>query len=109
MQCGCGGKVIASLVGHTKRVNSVKWLSKTELVSGSSDNTAIVWRLKNGAYAPFVLQHESNVNLVDGICKSDGVVVVTVGMECTIKVWFRASTSGIVSIFYTILYLICLF
>ncbi|EFA10370.2 putative elongator complex protein 2-like Protein [Tribolium castaneum] len=90
---GSGGKIIASLVGHTKRVNSVRWLSGAELVSGACDHTAIVWKLTGGKYAPMVLQHESIVNIVDGICKNEGVVVVTVAMDAVVKIWFRAIES----------------
>ncbi|XP_044261975.1 probable elongator complex protein 2 [Tribolium madens] len=96
---GSGGKVVASLVGHTKRVNSVRWLSEAgqpnELVSGASDHTAIVWRLNDGKYVPFVLQHESIVNIVDGIYKNEGVVVVTVGMDSAVKIWFRTTGSDV--------------
>ncbi|XP_013405163.1 elongator complex protein 2 [Lingula anatina] len=44
------GGIVANLVAHEDRVNCVKWISmqdggdETELVSGSSDRTAIVWQ-----------------------------------------------------------------
>ncbi|RZB40823.1 elongator complex protein 2 [Asbolus verrucosus] len=91
---GSGGKVTSTLVAHTKRVNSVRWIVgveyETELVSGSTDHTAIVWSWKDGKYIPFVLKgHESNVNIVDGLYKSNTTVVVTVGMDSTLKIWCR--------------------
>jgi elongator complex protein 2 len=91
---GSGGKVIATLVGHTKRVNSVRWLlgrnNDTELVSGSTDHTAIVWTLRGAQYTLFVLKgHASNVNLVEGLYKGDMTIVVTVGMDSTIIIWTR--------------------
>jgi WD40 repeat protein len=94
LQWGSGGKVIATLVGHTKRVNSVRWLlgrnNDTELVSGSTDHTAIVWTLRGAQYTLFVLKgHASNVNLVEGLYKGDMTIVVTVGMDSTIIIWTR--------------------
>ncbi|KAJ3642069.1 hypothetical protein Zmor_024887 [Zophobas morio] len=91
---GSGGKVVATLIGHTKRVNTVRWLGgssdKNELVSGSTDHTAVVWSCREGVYNPYTLKaHESTVNLVDGVYKKEGTVVVTVGMDSTVKIWFR--------------------
>ncbi|KAK4875944.1 hypothetical protein RN001_012366 [Aquatica leii] len=96
---GSGGKIINTLCSHTKRVNSVKWISgcryETELVSGSTDGNAIVWTLKDKHYVPCVLQgHEENVNIVDGLYKNvekGFVVVATASLDSSIKIWTRTT------------------
>ncbi|KAF5281600.1 hypothetical protein FQR65_LT02920 [Abscondita terminalis] len=94
---GSGGKIINTLYGHTKRVNSVKWISgcsyEKELVSGSSDETTVVWTLIGRNYAPFVLKgHEGNVNIVDGLYKNAEkgfAIVVSASLDSSIKLWAR--------------------
>ncbi|KAJ8913600.1 hypothetical protein NQ315_013422 [Exocentrus adspersus] len=96
---GGGGKVMHTLVGHSKRVNSVKWLSgvgnlfETELVSGSTDSLVFVWTLKGGIYESVTLKgHESNVNIVDGLYKENDTnkaIIVSASMDCTVIVWYR--------------------
>ncbi|KAF2896230.1 hypothetical protein ILUMI_09946 [Ignelater luminosus] len=100
---GSGGKIIKNLFGHSKRVNSVRWISgigdyeETELVSGSSDGTAIVWSYKEGNYVPFILKgHEDTVNRVDGFYKLGYLkytVIVTASLDCTVKIWTRITNN----------------
>jgi len=40
--------VVLSLSGHKDRVNSVKWLSSSLLVSISSDKSVIIWTFEKG-------------------------------------------------------------
>ncbi|KAK5645145.1 hypothetical protein RI129_006445 [Pyrocoelia pectoralis] len=99
---GSGGKIIQTLCGHTQRVNSVKWITgpqfENEIVSGSSDGTAIVWSLKDNDYVSFVLRgHDSNINIVDGLYKDDErkvTVVATASLDSTVKVWTRQNANG---------------
>lgn len=103
-QYGSGGKVIYTLVGHTKRVNSLKWLSgndiehESELVSGSADGTVCVWTFNKNEYKPSLLiGHESNVNIVDGMYKSAcqrQAVIVSASMDCTVVIWIRQTPDG---------------
>ncbi|CAG9817395.1 unnamed protein product [Phaedon cochleariae] len=96
---GSGGKVIDTLIGHSKRVNSVKWLTglniinEIELISGSTDCTICVWSLEGDIYKGVTLEgHSSNVNLVDGLYKQSDrneTVLVSISMDCSIRVWFR--------------------
>lgn len=97
---GSGGKVTDTLVAHTGRVNSTRWIrhhkdiSETEIISGSSDGLVIVWSLlKTGKYQSEILKaHESNVTLVDGLYKSDGkcrTVVVSAALDSSLRVWVR--------------------
>lgn len=97
LQWGSGGKIIQTLYGHNKRVNSVRWIlgaeNETELVSGSSDGTAILWSSKNGKYLSYVLRgHTGNVNIVDGLYKSLDklqVIILTASDDRSIKIWSR--------------------
>lgn len=91
--------MISTLVGHSKRVNSVRWLSgkdivhESELVSGSADGTICIWTATGMEYKCSKLTgHESNVNIVDGIYKRSDktdAVVVSVSMDCTAIIWKR--------------------
>ncbi|GJQ80997.1 hypothetical protein Trydic_g23426 [Trypoxylus dichotomus] len=95
-----GGRVIKSLIKHKDRVNTVKWIAgnedETELVSGSSDKTAIVWTLEGDEYVPFVLSgHESNVNVVDGLYldnASKHLIIATGSADSMIRIWIRHFT-----------------
>lgn len=49
--------------------------------------------LEYGQWNPFVLTgHDSNVNLVDGIRNNGQTIVVTVSMDCSVKIWARGAT-----------------
>ena len=37
-------RTVATLAGHTGRVNTVRWVSDNEIVSGASDGCVILWR-----------------------------------------------------------------
>lgn len=103
-QYGSGGKIICTLVGHSKRVNSLRWLSgpgidkESELVSGSADGTVCVWTLTEIGYKSSVLRgHETNVNIVDGLYKKTShmqAIVVSVSMDCTANIWTRHFLKG---------------
>lgn len=91
-------------MGHSKRVNSVKWLRghdvthELELVSGSADSTVTVWSLKDGRYEAVILEgHESNVNIVDGLYQHENhvnAVIVSASMDNTVRVWLRPKPGG---------------
>nr|CAD7458433.1 unnamed protein product [Timema tahoe] len=101
MQYAGSGKILHTLCQHTARINSVKWMRhadkspETELVSASSDGTAVVWSKDDaGGYSPStVLQgHESMVTLADGRYVNDGrglLIVVTASVDSTIRIWRR--------------------
>lgn len=67
------------------------------MVSGSSDGDTIVWNLKD-QIPPCILQgNKENVNIVDGLycAKNRGVtIVVSVSINCTIKIWHRNKVGG---------------
>ena len=68
------GKVIETLHKHTNRVNVVRWIrarncqSETELLSASTDGTAIVWSAKDNSYEPTsILKEKDALTITDGI------------------------------------------
>lgn len=100
-----GGKVIHCLVNHTKKVNSVKWMSssdvsyETELLSASTDGTAIMWTWTDKNYKPCILKgHKRSVSIIDGFYRSkckQNAVIVTASMDSTIRIWNRKNPDGI--------------
>ncbi|KAG1652368.1 Elongator complex protein 2 [Nymphon striatum] len=76
--CNGAGIVTRTLVKHTSRVNSVRWISTNDenrkgkvssFLSSSSDKTCVLWMEENSSYVPVIapLCHDSIVNIADGI------------------------------------------
>ncbi|XP_017054373.1 probable elongator complex protein 2 [Drosophila ficusphila] len=87
---GNSAKILFTLVEHTKRVNTVRWLNKGTLLSGGDDANAVFWELdESGATNRIVLKgHTSGVNAVDGVRWQDGSwLLVTAAADSTIKCW----------------------
>uniref|UniRef100_A0A6P4FI97 Elongator complex protein 2 n=1 Tax=Drosophila rhopaloa TaxID=1041015 RepID=A0A6P4FI97_DRORH len=87
---GNSAKILYTLVEHTKRVNTVKWLDQDTLLSGGDDGNAIFWELgKTGATKSLLLKgHASGVNAVDGVRRQDGSwLLATAAADSTIKLW----------------------
>ncbi|PSN31401.1 hypothetical protein C0J52_24316 [Blattella germanica] len=69
------GKVVSTLIEHKGRVNSVTWIKRsvgnpeTELVSTSTDGTAIIWSNTGGySFSPSILKgHQMTVTVADDI------------------------------------------
>ncbi|XP_075212374.1 elongator complex protein 2 [Lycorma delicatula] len=99
---GDGGYAITTLSGHKGRVNCTKWVKnceygqKVELVSGSSDNTAIVWSSDNdGDYfqTSVLTGHENAITVVDATYRKLNqeveLVILTASVDSTVRIWFR--------------------
>ncbi|EDW01131.1 probable elongator complex protein 2 [Drosophila grimshawi] len=87
---GNSAKILFTLVEHTKRVNTVKWLDEYQLISGADDGNAVLWQLDDlGAEKRLLLKgHESGVNAVDGVRRPTGVwLLATAAADNSIKVW----------------------
>ncbi|ALC40621.1 Elp2 [Drosophila busckii] len=87
---GNSAKILYTLVEHTKRVNTVKWLDRKFLISGGDDAIAVFWELdETGAQQRIVLQeHKSGINTVDGLLRSNGVwLLATAAADNTINLW----------------------
>ncbi|KAH8394803.1 hypothetical protein KR222_006248 [Zaprionus bogoriensis] len=103
---GNSAKILFTLVAHTKRVNTVKWLDEHKLLSGADDANAVLWQLDEaGAKKRIVLQgHGSGVNAVDGVLRpSDGVwLLATAAADNTIKLWQLQQANDELSCFQTV-------
>lgn len=87
-------------MGHTARVNTVKWIEKesesseTELISGGNDGNVIYWNAGDPE-KPIVLPgHTGSVTAVDCIYINGNLTVVSASGDSTIKIWERKGTSG---------------
>ncbi|XP_069675648.1 elongator complex protein 2 [Periplaneta americana] len=100
------GKVVCVLCQHKGRVNCVRWIKhndgspETELVSVSSDCTAVVWTRTESCnfLATSILKgHKNIVTVADGIYLPRGhvgsgkqaVLVATASVDSTVKIWIR--------------------
>jgi WD40 repeat protein len=72
--------------GHVNRVSSVLFYQKgTLLVSGSRDNTAVIWHVETGLPLCKLAGHTGWVNSV--ICTPDEKYILTASEDTTVKVW----------------------
>lgn len=84
-------QITRTYVEHTGRVNTVKWLSATELLSGSYDKTCILWNIENES-APKTIRlvgHESGVTFVDAIKVNGKWLIATTSLDSTIRLWHQ--------------------
>lgn len=82
-------QITRTYVEHTGRVNTVKWLSATEFLSGSYDKTCILWNIANES-APKTIRlvgHESGVTFVDAIKVNGKWLIATTSLDSTIRLW----------------------
>lgn len=76
-------RVDKSVVGHSGRVNCIKWLNEQFFVSGATDKTVCLW--KNFEVEAVLKGHEESVTCVDGLIEHD--LVVTSSADSTLKIW----------------------
>lgn len=82
-------KIRQTFVGHTAKVNTVKWISEYEFLSGSYDKFCILWNIED-SNAPKMwklIGHEAGVTFVDAIRINDQWLIVTTSLDSTIKFW----------------------
>lgn len=73
------------LLGHTDRVNCVRWLDAQQFVSCSTDKTVLLW--KDNEVSARLAGHQSSVTVANGLL-SQGIVV-SGSADSTMKVWTR--------------------
>ncbi|GAB1600873.1 elongator complex protein 2-like [Argonauta hians] len=105
------GSILATLNSHKNRVNCVKWMKTKndavcEIISGSVDNTAILWtqtdsqfecsQILTGHRAPITALDNIEIEHLDFDSKSDENIspaqhslIVTSSADSTVKVWHR--------------------
>ncbi|XP_046965121.1 elongator complex protein 2 isoform X2 [Vanessa cardui] len=81
---------------HRSKVNSVKWLQKsescTELLSCSADKTAAIWTLNNGSWkvTSQLTGHDDGITCINGVyLEGDDLMVYTGSIDSTVRVWER--------------------
>ncbi|XP_050345010.1 elongator complex protein 2 [Nymphalis io] len=82
---------------HRSRVNSVKWLQKSdscmELLSCSADKTAAIWTLHNGTWkvTSQLTGHDNGVTCINGVYLNgeDDLMVYTGSIDSTVRIWER--------------------
>ncbi|XP_037044564.1 probable elongator complex protein 2 isoform X3 [Bradysia coprophila] len=90
-------KIIKTFVGHTARVNTVKWIkNRKQFISGSDDNDCIYWDIESSdePSAKFLKGHTGAVSVVDGIYVNEHLIVATASTDSTIKFWHQDSSSN---------------
>lgn len=91
--------VVHTLIGHTKRVNSVRWIRGTngELISGASDGSVVVWARQGDVYQANFIQPIGGptVNIVDGWTCNGRTIIACAPMEPgVVRVWTRQAPGG---------------
>lgn len=82
-------KVRKTFVGHTAKVNTVKWLSQHEFLSGAYDKLCIFWNIEdeNAPKTWKLIGHEAGVTFVDAIQVNGRWLIATTSLDSTIKLW----------------------
>ena len=82
------GSLQQTLRGHSKRVRSVSFSSDGKLiVSGSDDNTAIIWRRQDGKLLKRLKGHKGNLNQVKFSRDSKLIATASDGDNENVKLW----------------------
>mmetsp|Transcript_12029 Transcript_12029/g.33825 ORF Transcript_12029/g.33825 Transcript_12029/m.33825 type:complete len:812 (-) Transcript_12029:119-2554(-) len=85
-------KQAATLVGHTNFVTAVTWLPPSlhqryptgAFVSGSRDNTVVIWSLDSCSPAQVLEGHSYQIS---SVCVGEGGSIVSCSLDRTIRVW----------------------
>lgn len=97
-------KIQRTFVEHTAKVNTVKWISEHEFLSGAYDKLCILWNIEN-SNAPKMWKlvgHEAGVTFVDAIRVNDQWLIVTTSLDSTIKFWSFSTDKNEYEVFDTI-------
>lgn len=82
-------KILHTFVEHTAKVNTVKWISDHEFLSGAYDNQCILWNIAD-PHAPKITKligHTAGVTFVDAIRIRNEWLIATTSLDSTIKFW----------------------
>lgn len=74
---------------HTERINTVKWITDNEFLSGSYDKTCIHWDItdRNKPVLHKLVGHTSGITFVDAIRVNGHWTIVTTSLDSTIRFW----------------------
>lgn len=86
--------LIATLIGHTKTVNSVKFSPDGEIIaSASDDGTVRFWKRRDGKLIKELKENEREITEVTSVSFSpDSQVLASGSLDGTIKIWQRDGT-----------------
>jgi telomerase protein component 1 len=86
---------IRSFQGHSGEITALAFSGDGILCSSSSDGKASIWNVNDGYRIKMLSKH--NGHTVSGICTDGktGKVLVTVGWDCTIKLWSPSDGNSI--------------
>lgn len=101
---GTSAKIIKTFVEHTAQVNTVKWISDHEFLSGAYDNLCILWNIKdpNSPNHIKLVGHKGGVTFLDAICINSQWLIATTSLDSTIKFWSFSAESNQYETFDTI-------
>lgn len=97
-------KIIRTFVEHTAKVNTVKWISDTEFLSGGYDKLCILWNITDPLKPKIwkLTGHEDGVTVVDAIRINGKWLIVTTSLDSTIRFWSLSSETNNYEVFDTI-------
>lgn len=89
-------KITKTFVEHTAKVNTVKWISEHEFLSGSYDKLCILWNIEdpNSPKISKLVGHEAGVTFVDAIQVNNQWLIATTSLDSTIKFWIRSTDTN---------------
>ncbi|XP_019395716.1 PREDICTED: elongator complex protein 2 [Crocodylus porosus] len=97
-------KVLATLNGHTDRVNCVQWIrrrdgtAETELISGGTDKRLIVWEIQNIQLVKCIhLEgHTDAVCAVDAVYQTDelNLLIASAASDSTVRIWTKKGSEA---------------
>lgn len=94
-------KIIKTFVEHTAKVNTVKWISDHEFLSGAYDKQCILWDIKdiNCPKTWKLRGHDAGVTFLDAIRVNDKWLIATTSLDSTIKFWSLSSETNEYEVF----------
>lgn len=97
-------KIRQTFVEHTAKVNTVKWISENEFLSGGYDNLVILWDLENfdSPKSTKLIGHEGGVTFVDAIKVNGEWTIVSTSLDSTIRFWHWSAAEKVYVTFDTI-------
>ncbi|XP_074844007.1 elongator complex protein 2 isoform X2 [Carettochelys insculpta] len=101
-------RVVATLNGHTGRVNCVHWIhnldgsAETELISGGSDKQLIVWEIQNNQLVKciYLEGHTEAVCAVDAVYQIDEsktelkLLIASAASDSTVRIWSKQASEA---------------
>lgn len=87
---------VFTMLEHSELIHDIDWLRQKQtldghqwMVTGSSDFTAIVWRIEQSCYTYNILPHPSFVYASKFLQHEDSsrIQVVTAGRDCIVRIW----------------------